>query len=81
MLTARAPFSEEQRKKGQYQNLNTFTFKDGDKRIVWLKELAFSVALITKIFKNEDGSTGILYILTNDLNYEADRICKIHYQR
>nr|NGY95853.1 hypothetical protein [Neochlamydia sp. AcF84] len=28
MLTARTPFSKKQRKKGQYQNLNTFNFKE-----------------------------------------------------
>ena len=47
-------FSEEERKRGQYQNLNSFSFKDGEKRMVWFKDLAFPVALITKIFKNED---------------------------
>jgi hypothetical protein len=62
--------SEEERKKGQYQNLNTLPIKDGEKRIVWLKDLSFSVALITKAFKNEDGSTGVLYLVTNDI-YEV----------
>ncbi|KIC72542.1 Transposase IS4 family protein [Neochlamydia sp. EPS4] len=74
-------FSDEERKKGQYQNLNTFNFKYGDKRIVWLKELAFPVALITKFFKNKDGSTGVLHIVTNDLNQEADRIYEIYHKR
>src|SRR5215216_2353869 len=48
-------FSEEERKKGQYHNLNQLNFKDGEKKIVFLKDLAFPVALVTKIFKNEDG--------------------------
>lgn len=74
-------FSEEERKKGQYHNLNSLNFKDGEKRIVWLKDLAFPVALITKIFKNEDGSTGILHIVTNDLNSDADRIYEIYQKR
>lgn len=66
--------SLEDKKKGQYQNLNTFEHKDGEKRIVWLKDLSFPVALITKIFKNEDGSTGILYLVTNDVESRADHI-------
>lgn len=74
-------FSEEERKKGQYHNLNSLNFKDGEKRIVWLKDVAFPVALITKIFKNEDGSTGILHIVTNDLNSDADRIYEIYQKR
>ncbi len=68
--------SEEDRKNGQYQNLNTLPLKDGEKRIVWLKDMSFSVALITKIFKNEDGSTGTLYLVINDLESSADRIMK-----
>ena len=56
-------------------------FQDGEKRTVWLKDLAFPVAIITKIFKNEDGSTGILHIVTNDLNSDADRIYAIYQKR
>jgi len=74
-------FSEEEKKKGQYQNLNQLSFKDGEKKVVWLKDLAFPVALITKIFKNEDGSTGILHIVTNDLDSDADRIYEIYQKR
>lgn len=74
-------FSEEERKKGQYQNLSSLNFKDGEKRMIWLKDLAFPVALVTKIFTNEDGSTGILHIVTNDLDSDADRIYEIYQKR
>jgi hypothetical protein len=73
--------SEEDKKKGQYQNLNTLPLKDGEKRIIWLKDLSFPVALITKIFKNEDGSTGILYLVTNDLESSADHIYEVYQKR
>lgn len=68
-------------KKGQYQNLNTLHLKDGEKRIAWLKDISFPVALITKIFKNEDGSTGILYLVTNDLESSSDRIYEVYQKR
>ncbi|HEV8052911.1 MAG TPA: transposase [Parachlamydiaceae bacterium] len=74
-------FSEEERKNGQYQNLNQFNFQDGEKRIIWLKDIAFPVALVTKIFKNEDGSTGTLHIVTNDLGNDADRIYEVYQKR
>lgn len=73
--------SEEERKKGQYQNLKTFNLEDGEKRRVWLKDLSFSVALVKKIFKNEDGSVGTLYLITNDLDSDADRIYEIYQKR
>jgi hypothetical protein len=74
-------FSNEERKKGQYQNLKTLNFKNGEKRIIWLKDLSFPVSLICKIFKNEDGSTGMLYLVTNDLDSDADRIYEIYQKR
>lgn len=74
-------FSEADKKNGQYQNLSALPLKDGEKRIVWLKDVSFPVALITKIFKNEDGSTGTLYLVTNDLESSADRIYEIYQKR
>jgi uncharacterized protein YrzB (UPF0473 family) len=73
--------SLEDKKKGQYHNLNTFEPKDGEKRIVWLKDLSFPVSLITKIFKNEDGSTGTLYLVTNELDSSADHIYEVYQKR
>lgn len=74
-------FSEKARKKGQYHNLSSLHFQDGEKRVVYLKDLAFPVALMTKIFKNEDGSTGILHIVTNDLDNDAERIYEVYQKR
>lgn len=74
-------FSEQDRKKGQYQNLKTLDLKDGEKKIVWLKDVAFPVALIRKIFKNEDGSTGTLYLVTNDLDSDTDTLYQIYQKR
>lgn len=73
--------SEQDRKKGQYQNLNALLLKDGEKRIAWLKDISFPVALIKKIFKNEDGSTGMLYLVSNDLENSADRIYEVYQKR
>jgi hypothetical protein len=73
--------SEKERKKSQYQNLNTLNLKDGEKRIVWLKDIFFPVALITKIFKNEDGSIGALYLITNDLENDSDRVYEVYQKR
>ena len=73
--------SEHDRKKGQYQNLSSLNLKDGEKRTVFLKDIPFPVALITKIFKNEDGSTGTLYLVSNDLESSADRIYEVYQKR
>jgi len=38
--------SDEERKKGQYQNLNTLNIKDGEARKAWLKDLSLPVTLL-----------------------------------
>jgi len=73
--------SESARKKGQYQNLKSLTLKDGDARIVWLKDLRFPVKVLKRVFKNENGTTGILYLITNDLNLDTDQIYDTYQKR
>lgn len=74
-------FSEKNKKENQYHSLKTLDLKDGEKIIVWLKDLTFPVALITKIFKNEDGSTGTLHVVTNDLESDAEKTYEIYQKR
>ena len=73
--------SDEERKKGQYQNLSALNIKDGEARKAWLKDLSLPVSLLKKVFKNEDGSTGTLYLVTNDLDIDPDRIYEIYQKR
>ena len=73
--------TDEEQKNGQYKQLSNLNLKDGEKRIVFLKDLSFPVALITKIFKNEDGSEGALYLVTNDLESSTDQIYDVYKKR
>ena len=73
--------SEEARKKGQYQNLNELNLNDREAPKLWLKDLWLPVTLTKRVFKNEDGSSGTLYLVTNDLESGADRIYEIYQKR
>jgi len=55
-------------KSGQFQQVNSLDWKEGDCNTVYLKDIAFPVKLLKKVFTNEDGSTGTLYLVTNDLS-------------
>ena len=55
--------------------------KDGESKKVWLKGVSFQVRLIKKVFTNEDGSTGILYLASNDLEHEAAYLYQIYQKR
>ncbi len=48
---------------------------------VWIKGLDFEVLLVKRIFTNKDGSTGVLYLVTNDLSLPFQQICTIYQRR
>jgi len=74
-------FSEDDRKKGQYQKLSSLPLKDKDSRKIWLKDLSFPVLVLKRVFKNENGTTGSLYLITNDLSLDSDQIYDIYQKR
>lgn len=66
---------------GQFQQVNSLDWKEGDCRTVYLKDISFPVKLLKKVFKNEDGTIGILYLVTNDLSLDADRMYEVYQKR
>jgi IS4 transposase len=68
-------------KSGQFQQVNSLDWNDGACNTVYLKDIAFPVKLLKKVFTNEDGSTGTLYLVTNDLSIDADRIYEVYQKR
>jgi hypothetical protein len=74
-------FSEKGRKKGQYQNLSSLNLKDKETKTIWLKNMSFPVTVLKRVFRNENGTTGSLYLITNDLNLDADQIYNIYQKR
>jgi hypothetical protein len=73
--------TKQEAKRGQFQSVNSLGLENDDSITVYLKDIAFPVQLVKKIFTNEDGTTGILYLVTNDLSIEADRIYKVYQKR
>lgn len=73
--------TEADAKSGQFQQVNSLDWKDGDCKVVHLKDLAFPVKLLKKIFTNEDNSIGALYLVTNNLSIDSDRIYEVYQKR
>lgn len=73
--------TKQQAKRGQFQQLNSLGLENDDSITVYLKDIAFPVQLLKKVFTNEDGTTGTLYLVTNDLFIEADRIYTVYQKR
>ncbi len=73
--------SHELGEKLQYQQVKSLDLKNGETRRVWIKEWPIPLLLLKKVFKNENGSTGTLYVVTNDLSLDSERLYNIYQKR
>lgn len=73
--------SKEDAIRGKFQPAKSLELKEDIAQQVWMKGLSFPVQVLKKIFKNEDGSTGILYLVSNDMQVDAESLYKIYQKR
>jgi kynureninase len=52
---------------GKYTNITSLGLEENVK-LVYVAQLDFPVALTKQVFKNGDGSTGVLYLASSDVN-------------
>ena len=69
------------KQKGRYLAVETLALPAGTTREIWLEDVPFAVLLIKQVFKNDDGSTGVRYLVTSDLTLDYDRITKLFQKR
>lgn len=73
--------SEEEKKSGQYKTVSTLDLPEATTRQVWLEDVDFPLLLAKQVFTNEDGSVGILYLVTSDVTLSYDRITMLYQKR
>lgn len=73
--------SKADKQEGQFQQVQSLSLDEGQPVTVWLKGLAFPVRLMKKVFKNKDGSSGVLYLVTNDLSLDAAHFYACYQKR
>jgi hypothetical protein len=73
--------SENDAKNGRHQQVRSLELEEDVVYKVWLKGLAFPVQLLKKVFKNENGTTGTLYLVSNDMNCSAERLYEVYQKR
>lgn len=66
---------------GHFHKVSSLALEEGQAKTVYLKDLSFPVQLLKKVFKNEDGRTGVLYLITNDLTIDSARIYEVYQKR
>lgn len=69
------------KRQGQYQKAEELGLQKDQCRMVWLKGVDFPVQLAKQVFTNKDGSTGELYLITNDLGIGTASIFATYEKR
>jgi hypothetical protein len=70
-----------EKKNGRYQTVATLELEPMKPVTVYLESVEFALLLVKQVFTNEDGSTGILYLVTSDTTLSGDGITTIYQKR
>ncbi|WP_371924833.1 transposase [Endozoicomonas sp. SCSIO W0465] len=66
---------------GRSQRIDTVDFSEDKPVQGWIAGVDFPVLLYRQVFKNKDGSTGILYLVCSDLDCDAETLKAIYEKR
>lgn len=73
--------SADDKSKGKYQQIEQLELPEGTIQTIHLEGVPFPLQLVRQVFTNDDGSTGVRYLVTSDLTLEADQIITIYQKR
>ena len=73
--------SAENKQQGRYVRLDALALEADVVREVYLEGVDFPLALVKQVFANEDGSSGIQYLVCSQVHLSADQIVTIYRKR
>ena len=73
--------SEAARAQGQFQALDTLAFPDGQPLRVFLRSVQPAVLVSRHVFTNQDGSQGVLYLVSSDTCLNQAQLTTIYQRR
>jgi len=73
--------SAEAKPNGRYQSVDPLELEPMKPVTVYREGVEFALLLVKQVFTNEDGSTGILYLVTSDTTLEGNGITTIYQKR
>jgi DDE superfamily endonuclease len=65
----------------QFQQVGSYSLEPNIPCIAYIKELPFPVLLVKQVFKNEDGSVGVLYLACSDLTVGVEQVKSVYQRR
>lgn len=73
--------SADAKQKGRYQRVDTLAWEPKKPVTVYLEGVEFALLLVKPVFTNENGSTGILYLVTSDTTLDGNGITASYQKR
>ncbi len=73
--------SEEEKQQGHYKAVSTLSLPEGLTQLIWLEDVPVPLLLAKQVFTNEDGSKGVLYLVSSDLALNYDRMTSLYQRR
>jgi hypothetical protein len=73
--------SEADKQDGRYQRIDQLSFPENTPLMVHLEQVPCALLLVRQDFTNEDGSTGVRYLVTSDLTLSYDQLIAIYQTR
>lgn len=73
--------SAEDKRDGNYQRIDELDIPEGATRLVYLEQVSFPLLLIKQVFKNENGTVGVRYLVSSDLTLDHDDLITIFQKR
>ncbi len=73
--------SLEHKKRGEYEQVASLELEAGTVREVYVEQVEFPLLLVKQVFKNEDGSEGVLYLVSSDVTLDYERLTTIYQRR
>ncbi len=70
-----------EKRQGHFVSVDMLELQENAVQTIYLEGVDFPLLLIRQVFKNEDGSTGILYLVSSDPTLTHDDILTIYQKR
>ncbi len=67
--------------KGRFQAVDTLELESNTTTEIYLEGVEFPLAFVKQIFTNEDGSTGVLYLVSSDPTVDYNRLTTSYQRR
>ncbi len=77
----RVALSLEDKYRGRFVRIDSLELEPNTVQSVYIKGVDFPLVLTRQVFKNKDGSSGILYLVSSDPNLTYDQVVTIYKKR